>query len=406
MNYQSYSQCIKGQQLPLAYVDLDMLEQNAQAILQRAGSKPVRVVSKSLRSVDIIKRLLAFSDQFQGVMCFHPDEAVFLADQGIGDLLVAYPSMQTAAIEAVCNATKAGKTIVLMVDSAAHVKCIDEVAKRVGVVQPVCMEVDMSTRIPGVYFGVRRSPITKAKQAVSLYNIITKTNGVKNGGVRLDGVMGYEAQIAGVGEHLPGKHLQNSAVPWLKRYSIPQLTRRRVSIVHALERAGAELRFVNGGGTGSICSTKKDPSVTEIAVGSGFYSPHLFDYYNEFHYQPAAGFVLEVSRTPSKGYVTCSGGGYIASGGVGIEKLPKPYLPEGLELDEKEGAGEVQTPLKVSTGFIKPFKAINLTHGDPVFFRHCKAGELCERFNELVLIRNGVIDGRCLTYRGQGKSFI
>ena len=401
MNYQSYSQCIKGQQLPLAYVDLDMLEKNAQSILQKVGSKPVRIVSKSLRSADVIKRLLAFSDQFQGVMCFHPDEAVFLAEQDIDDLLVAYPSMQVAAIEAVCRATKAGKTIVLMVDSAAHVKCIDDVANRIGVIQPVCMEVDMSTRIPGIYFGVRRSPITKPKQALALYHTITKTNGV-----RLDGVMGYEAQIAGVGEKLPGKHLQNSVVPWLKRYSIPQITRRRVSVVRDLERAGAKLRFVNGGGTGSICSTKKDPSVTELAVGSGFYSPHLFDYYNEFHYQPAAGFVLEVSRVPSKGYVTCSGGGYIASGGVGIEKAPKPYLPEGIELDENEGAGEVQTPLKVSTGLIKQFKATKLSPGDPVFFRHCKAGELCERFNELVLIRNGIIDGTCLTYRGQGKSFI
>ena len=401
MNYQSYSQSIKGQQLPLAYVDLDMLEQNAQAILKRAGSKPVRVVSKSLRSAAIIKRLLAFSDQFQGVMCFHPDEAVFLADQGLDDLLVAYPSMQVPAIEAACRATKAGKTIVLMVDSDAHVKCIDEVANRIGVIQPVCIEVDMSTRVPGVYFGVRRSPITKPKQALSLYQTITSCTGV-----RLDGVMGYEAQIAGVGDKLPGKHLQNSVVPWLKRYSIPQITRRRVSVVNALERAGAKLRFVNGGGTGSICSTKKDPSVTEIAVGSGFYSPHLFDYYNEFHYQPAAGFVLEVSRMPGKGYVTCSGGGYIASGGVGIEKAPKPYLPEGVELDENEGAGEVQTPLIISTGFIKSFKTINLSPGDPVFFRHCKAGELCERFNELVLIRNGVIDGTCLTYRGQGKSFI
>jgi len=401
MNYQSYSQCIKGQQLPLAYVDLDMLEKNALAILQRAGSKPVRIVSKSLRSAEVIKRLLAFSDQFQGVMCFHPDEAVFLAGQGIDDLLVAYPSMQVAAIESVCNATKAGKTIVLMVDSAAHVKCIDEVAKRVGVIQPICMEVDMSTRIPGIYFGVRRSPITTPKQAISLFHSINKSNGVS-----LDGVMGYEAQIAGVGEKLPGKHLQNSVVPWLKRYSIPQITRRRVSVVRALERAGAKLRFVNGGGTGSICSTKKDPSVTEIAVGSGFYSPHLFDYYKEFHYQPAAGFVLEVSRVPGKGYVTCSGGGYIASGGVGIEKSPKPYLPEGIELDENEGAGEVQTPLKISTGFIKQFKTTKLTPGDPVFFRHCKAGELCERFNELVLIRNGTIDGTCLTYRGQGKSFI
>lgn len=402
MDYKAYSQCIKGQSLPLAYINLDYFEENARKILIRAGSKPIRIVSKSIRSVEMIKHLLNFSELFKGVMCFHPDEAVFLAEQGIDDLLVAYPSMQITAIESVCKATKFGKTIVLMVDSVAHVNCINEVATRVGVVQPVCIDVDMSTRIPGVYFGVRRSPVTTPKQALSLYRTILESND-ENGGVRLDGVMGYEAQIAGVGEKLPGKHLQNSVVPWLKRYSIPQLTKRRVSVVRSLEQAGAKLRFVNGGGTGSICSTKKDPSVTEIAVGSGFYSPHLFDYYNDFHYQPAAGFVLEVSRVPAKGYVTCSGGGYIASGGVGAVKAPKPCLPHGIELDENEGAGEVQTPLRVSTD---QFKASMLSIGDPVFFRHCKAGELCERFNELVLIRAGKIEGTCLTYRGQGKSFI
>lgn len=401
MNYQDYKNSLQGQQLPLAYVNLDYLDVNARAILDRAGDMPVRIVSKSLRSVDIIKRLLDYSPRFKGVMCFHPDEAAFLAEQGLDDLLVAYPSMQTAAIESACKAALSGATIVLMVDSIAHVELIAKVAKQVGVVMPVCMEVDMSTCFPGVYFGVRRSPINTAEQAVELYRTIASKPSI-----RLDAVMGYEAQIAGVGENIPGKELQNRAVPWLKRISIPILTRRRVGIVRALEQAGAKLRFVNGGGTGSIDSTQQDPSVTELAVGSGFFSPHLFDYYNDFRYLPAAGFALEVSRKSGRGYVTCSGGGYIASGGTGLEKSPKPYLPEGLILDENEGAGEVQMPLKRSPE--KKHKKIvdSLAHGDPVLFRHCKAGELCERFNELVLIKHGEVVDRCLTYRGQGKSFI
>lgn len=401
MNYQDYKNSLQGQPLPLAYVNLDYLEQNARAILDRAGDMPVRVVSKSLRSVDIIKRLLDYSPRFQGVMCFHPDEAAFLAEQGLDDLLVAYPSMQKTAIESACKAALKAATIVLMVDSRAHVELIANIAQQVGVVMPVCMDVDMSTRFPGIYFGVRRSPINTPEQAVELYREI-----VNRPSLKLEGVMGYEAQIAGVGESVPGKELQNRAVPWLKRLSIPMLTRRRVAIVRALEQAGAQLRFVNGGGTGSIDSTQQDPSVTELAVGSGFYSPHLFDYYHGFSYLPAAGFALEVSRQSGSGYVTCSGGGYIASGGVGSEKAPQPYLPEGLTLDDNEGAGEVQTPLKSLSN--KKYKnSVNaLAHGDPVLFRHAKAGELCERFNELVLIKNGEVVDRCLTYRGQGKSFI
>lgn len=401
MNYQDYKTSLQGQPLPLAYVNLDHLEQNASAILAQAGNMPVRVVSKSLRSVGIIKRLLEYSSRFQGVMCFHPDEAVFLAEQGLDDLLVAYPTMQASAIESACKATLNGTTIVLMVDCYAQVELIDKIAQQQGVEMPVCMDIDMSTRFPGVHFGVRRSPVNSPAKAVELYRTIAAKPAVK-----LDGVMGYEAQIAGVGERVPGKELQNKAVPWLKRMSIPIIERRRVAIVRALERAGARLRFVNGGGTGSIDSTKQDPSVTELAVGSGFYSPHLFDYYHDFCFLPAAGFVLEVSRQPAPGYATCSGGGYIASGGAGREKLPKPYLPEGLVLDDNEGAGEVQTPLKNASN--KKYKnSINtLSPGDPVLFRHSKAGELCERFNELVLIKNGEVVDRCPTYRGQGKSFI
>lgn len=401
MNYQDYKTSLQGQPLPLAYVNLDYLEVNARAILDRAGDMPVRIVSKSLRSVGIIKRLLDYSARLQGVMCFHPDEAAFLAEQGVDDLLVAYPSMQGAAIEAACKAALNGATVVLMVDSLAHVELIAKVAKRVGVVMPVCMEVDMSTCFPGVYFGVRRSPINTPEQAVELYREIAKISSV-----RLEGVMGYEAQIAGVGDKVPGKALQNKAVPWLKRASIPLLTRRRGAIVRALKEAGAQLKFVNGGGTGSIDSTQQDPSVTELAVGSGFYSPHLFDYYSDFRYLPAAGFALEVARQSGRGYVTCSGGGYIASGSTGSEKLPKPYLPEGLMLDENEGAGEVQTPIKNAPEKRYKNSVNSLVHGDPVLFRHSKAGELCERFNELVLIRNGEVVDRCLTYRGQGKSFI
>lgn len=400
MNYQGYKNALQGQSLPLAYVNLDHLEKNAQAILDRAGDKPIRVVSKSLRSVAIIKHLLDLSPRFQGVMCFHPDEAAFLAGEGLDDLLVAYPSMQPSAIASACKATKQGCRLVLMVDSSEQVTLIANIAKQQGVIQPVCMDVDMSTGFPGIHFGVRRSPINTPEKAVNLYQSIAA-----HSSLTLDGVMGYEAQIAGVGEKTPGKELQNKAIPWLKRASIPILTRRRVSVVQALEKAGAKLRFVNGGGTGSIDSTQHDPSVTELAVGSGFYSPHLFDYYNDFSYLPAAGFALEVSRIPGGGYVTCSGGGYIASGGVGIEKAPKPYLPEGLVLDGNEGAGEVQTPLKCASK--KHMDSVRLlAHGDPVLFRHSKAGELCERFNQLILIRKGEVVDKCLTYRGQGKSFI
>jgi D-serine deaminase-like pyridoxal phosphate-dependent protein len=79
--------------------------------------------------------------------------------------------------------------------------------------------------------------------------------------------------------------------------------------------------------------------------------------------------------------------------------LPVPALLPGLSLTSLEGAGEVQTPLIVPRG-------VDLTIGDPVFFRHAKAGELAEHFAEYLLVRGSRIEGRAPTYRGLGRCFL
>lgn len=164
-------------------------------------------------------------------------------------------------------------------------------------------------------------------------------------------------------------------------------------IVEMLENQGHLLSFVNGGGTGSVETTIKEDVVTEVTVGSGFFSPRLFDYYSQFRHEPAAGFALEVVRIPEQNVYTCFGGGYIASGSIGVDKQPEPYLPKGCTLFPNEGAGEVQTPVH--------YKG-TLSLDDPVFFRHAKAGELCEHFNEVYLIKGSAVTGTAKTYRGHG----
>src|SRR5699024_1731372 len=135
-----------------------------------------------------------------------------------------------------------------------------------------------------------------------------------------------------------------------------------------------------------------EDAVTEITVGSGFFSPHLFDYYNNFKYGPAVGFAIEITRIPTPNIYTCHGAGYVASGAAGKDRLPVVHLPKGAKLTTNEGAGEVQTPVQYKGD-------IDLKHGDPIFMRHSKAGELCERFPELYLIENGKIIGTEKTYR-------
>ena len=108
---------------------------------------------------------------------------------------------------------------------------------------------------------------------------------------------------------------------------------------------------------------------------------------------------LQVVRASDDGYVTCQGGGYVASGVPGWDKAPVPWWPDGAKLLSTEGVGEVQTPLVVAPG-----TSIGL--GDMVFFRHAKAGELCEHFNHLVLLERGQVVDEVPTYRGQGRSFL
>jgi len=181
---------------------------------------------------------------------------------------------------------------------------------------------------------------------------------------------------------------------------VRELTARRDSIVAALKRAGMKLRVINGGGSGSLVSSGRDPDLTEVTAGSAFYCSGLFHHFKEVHFLPSAFFAIQVVRKPALDMVTCLGGGYMASGSAGPDKLPVPVLPTGLKLLPLEGAGEVQTPLALPDG------CPSLQVGDPVFFQHAKAGELCERFNELYLVEGNRIVDMVQTYRGEGRAFL
>jgi D-serine deaminase-like pyridoxal phosphate-dependent protein len=167
----------------------------------------------------------------------------------------------------------------------------------------------------------------------------------------------------------------------------------------ALAATGRELEFVNGGGTGSLARTAAAGAVTELTAGSGFYAPALFDNYRSLELTPAAFFVLPIVRRPKSAISTALGGGYVASGPAGADRLPTPHLPGGLRLDRQEGAGEVQTPLLGAATY-------RLRVGDRIYFRHAKAGELCEHFNSLYLVEGDRVVDEVATYRGDGRAFL
>lgn len=379
--------------MPLAFVDMDLLEQNIQSVLKRAGNLPIRVASKSIRCLNILQYILQADWRFQGIMAYHPLEAVKLSQYGIDNILLGYPCFAEQHIEAVLQEVKRGKKIILMVDEEQHLLQIERISRKLDTIARVCLDVDMSTDFPGLHFGVWRSPLRTVDDVMKLTNVLKYCQFI-----HLEGIMGYEAQIAGLGDAVRGAPLKNRVVKMLKKRSVKDLSRRRGAIVQALKDAGLTPELVNAGGTGSLETSIQEPWVTEVTVGSAFFSPALFDHYVSFRHQPAAAFALEIIRIPSPGIYTCQGGGYIASGEISRLKQPVPYLPENVQPISTEGFGEVQTPVRYS-GTEK------LQIGDPLFFRHSKAGELMERFEEIYLIKEGKIIDKIKTYRGLNWCF-
>jgi D-serine deaminase-like pyridoxal phosphate-dependent protein len=386
---------------PFACVDLDALRANARDMLRRAGGRPIRLASKSIRCRALLERTLASDAGFRGTLAFTLPEALWLGEHGLRDLLVAYPTADRAALRALA-AREDDAGITLIVDDVAQLDLVEAAlagahARTDGSTRPirVCIEADAGWRPLGgrVRIGVKRSPLHTPAQVAALARAI-----VVRPAFRLVGLMAYEAQIAGLGDRPPGKPLLGLALRAVQRASARELAQRRAAIVAAVE-AVAPLEYVNGGGTGSIELTAAEPAVTEIAAGSGLYGPTLFDAYSRFAPLPAALFALPVVRRPGRGVVTALGGGYLASGTGDRARLPRPLLPAGLRLDGREGAGEVQTPLLGAA-------ADALRIGDRVWLRHAKAGELCERFDALHLIEGDRVVETVPTYRGEGRCFL
>jgi D-serine deaminase-like pyridoxal phosphate-dependent protein len=447
---------------PFALVDLDAFWANAADMERRAAPKPIRLASKSVRCRALQERVLA-RPGFHGTLAFTLPEALWLAHHGFQDIVVAYPSVDRHALRelAALTAQQPQARVTLMVDCIEQLDLIDAALarspRRATAHGPahsppegadsdsplaaadsdsplrVCLEIDAGFRPLGgrLRIGAKRSPVHSPEQAIALARAI-----VARPAVTLVGAMAYESQIAGLGDSPLGQPLRALVIRLLQAASSRELAARRAAVIAAVEevlataarrggRAEASniaaggnavgdsrvgglspapvtssaLEFVNGGGTGSLEGTSAEAAITELAAGSGLYGPTLFDAYRSFKPRPAAMFALPIVRRPRARVVTALGGGYLASGPANSSRLPQPYLPAALRLDSQEGAGEVQTPLLGDA-------ADELALGQRVYFRHAKAGELCERFNRLYLIEGDRVVDEVPTYRGEGQCFL
>jgi D-serine deaminase-like pyridoxal phosphate-dependent protein len=392
-----YDQATARLDPPFAVVDLAAFDSNALDLVRRSGGLPIRVVSKSLRCRHLIERALA-RPGYRGIMCYSLAEAIWLHSLGLSDdLLVAYPTADRSALRALAADDAARLHITVTIDSAAHLDFIDATLGGGHPELRVCLDLDMSWRPlshgPVVQVGTWRSPLrTPAEAALFAQTVL------KRPGFTLVGVLGYEGQIAGLGDAPPGRPLRAVLVRAMQARSAAELNERRAAAIGRI-RALTDLEFINGGGTGSLESTSADKSVTELAAGSGLVGPTLFDAYQGFHPQPALLYALAVVRRPAPDVATLFSGGYVASGTGTPDRLPSPFRPAGLRLTRTEGAGEVQTPVLGAA-------AAGLKIGDRVWMRHAKGGELAERLREYYLVSPDEPEAMPVpTYRGDGQCF-
>jgi D-serine deaminase-like pyridoxal phosphate-dependent protein len=398
--YARYRRALAGHRLPAALVDVDAFDRNIDRLIAPLAGTPkrLRVATKSLRCPALVRRVLARAgERAIGLMTYTAAETAWWADAGERDLVLAYPTVQRADLDDLVRANAQGRArAAVVVDDVAQVAAIAAVAAAANATVPLVVELDVAWRPFGgrVHVGVRRSPLHDAPAAVAIARAIAATRGVS-----FAGVMAYDAQIAGVTDAGPFHRWQNGARRAMKRRSRGAVEAVRADTVRALAEAGVPAALVNGGGTGSVAWSAADPTLTEVTVGSGFLGPHLFDYYEGLAVEPAAYFALQVVRRPGGRVVTCHGGGYVASGAAGADRLPVPALPAGARLLPLEGAGEVQTPVELPGG-----TTVDL--GDPILFRHAKAGELAEHVDRYLLVRGDTVIEEVPTWRGMGQCFL
>ncbi len=375
---------------PVAVIDREALRYNAMDLLVRSGGLPIRVASKSVRVRAVLDAVLELPG-FRGILAFTLPEALWLAETH-DDIVLAYPTVDRASLEALFADEQAAQRITLMVDDVAHLDLIDSV-KSPGARQEirVAIDVDASWKSSLLgHIGVRRSALFTAGEVAGFARRV-----LARPGFRLVGLQMYDAQIAGQGDDAGS---DAPLIRMVQARSRAELRERRAAIVEAVT-ALAPMEFLNGGGTGSLEFTGSDESLTEASAGSGLLGGHLFDGYRSFQPAPAAAFAFDVVRRPAADIATVLGGGWIASGPPVASRQPHPVWPEGLRTLPREAAGEVQTPLQGPA-------ATSLGVGDRVWFRHAKSGEPAERIAQYYLVSGDEVVDELPTYRGEGKAFL
>ena len=274
-----------------------------------------------MRCRSLLASMLDHDPGFRGLMTFTLPETLWLHGHGFDDLLVAYPSADREALAELAR-LESERPPIVMVDSVEQLDYIESAARAGPAAARVCIELDLGWWPLGgrLKIGVKRSPVRTPAQARAL----ARGDRAAPRASSSQALMGYEAHVAGVGDRPLGKRLQGLRDPPDQGALRCRAGASAAPAAVEAVREVAAVPIVNGGGTGSIHSTRERAPSRRSRPAPAFTRPLSSTATRSSALTPAAMFAMPVVRRPSGGVATLLGGGYLASGAAGPDRLPAP----------------------------------------------------------------------------------
>ena len=141
---------------PYAELDLYYLDENIRFMNQMAKGKPIRLATKSIRSVEIMRYIEERVRRPVGWMTYDAKETNFLWQKGFKQLLIAYPIVDQTALLQLKDAVA---DVTFMVDSVEHLAALEQLAEAAQQPVQVCIDLNLSSDYRFLYFGTRRSSL-------------------------------------------------------------------------------------------------------------------------------------------------------------------------------------------------------------------------------------------------------
>ena len=284
-----------------------------------------------------------------------------------------------------------------MVDSVEHLDLIEAAVGGAGAPVRVCLDFDASLWLAGgrVKVGPKRTPVHTVAQARALAQEIVRRRGVRAG--RDDELRGPHRRGRRRARG-PARAARAALSAACSATSYAELRARRAAAIAAV-REVAELELVNGGGTGDLHLIAERARDHRGQRRLGLLRAAAVRRLPRLH--AAAGRDVRAARHPParRARTVTALGGRLSRLGRRREG------PHAAPVSAARASSSTRWRARARCRRRCTGRAARrLRLGENVYFRHVKAGELCEHFDRLYLVEGSRIVEELPTYRGEGKT--